>query len=454
MPPLIFQIDELLRSVVDELVATDRGAAVAFALTCRMVEEPTLSLLWRRQHRLGTLSEVFSSPTCPADLDYHSHVVSSSRSGSCSTTNLFRITQLTGHCPLVGNRAKLKRYASWMRGLDLPSNLASTNATLSLLLRNFPGDALFPNLERLDCIILPSKYCDQREPEELQNALSTLVCQCGPSLRRLKTLVPLSEEAILHLAKLPNVSYWGTPHGPPQSLPKLAFPSLEWLRLDELEALPWLNLLASHEYGMPQDRLATPPRSARDRLKTLEYFGDTINIDRSQFLSPVAKFRNLVTLRVKSKCSSSCSFRLTDDDVRSLATELSRLELLHLGAPCSSGTCYNTAASLMSISLRCVDLEDLEIHFNTQSITRDMQHLLDRGAMYGGVRSKVRCLSVGNLPLGPEDSEDYKTVAKGLKCIFPELSHLLTDTALTAWSCVMVELYGECWNTDDESVEL
>jgi len=57
MPQSILEIDELLRLVVDELVETSLQAAVSLALTCRSLEEPTLSSLWR-QHLLTNLLKV------------------------------------------------------------------------------------------------------------------------------------------------------------------------------------------------------------------------------------------------------------------------------------------------------------------------------------------------------------------------------------------------------------
>jgi len=62
MPRPIFEIDELLRLVVDELVETSPRAAVSFALTCRSHEEPTLSSLWGKQVSLTVL--VMVSPSC------------------------------------------------------------------------------------------------------------------------------------------------------------------------------------------------------------------------------------------------------------------------------------------------------------------------------------------------------------------------------------------------------
>jgi len=63
MPRSIFEIDELLRPVVDELVETSPRAALSLALTCRSLEEPTLSSLWGRQESFGVLVKVFPSCT-------------------------------------------------------------------------------------------------------------------------------------------------------------------------------------------------------------------------------------------------------------------------------------------------------------------------------------------------------------------------------------------------------
>jgi len=62
MPHQLFEIDELLRLVIDELVEIDPQAAVSFALTCRSFEEPTLSSLWKEQESLIDLMKVL--PGC------------------------------------------------------------------------------------------------------------------------------------------------------------------------------------------------------------------------------------------------------------------------------------------------------------------------------------------------------------------------------------------------------
>lgn len=67
MPHPIIEIDELLRLVIDELIETSPRAAVSFALTCRSLEEPTLSSLWKLQHSLPDLVKVLPNYTCVKD---------------------------------------------------------------------------------------------------------------------------------------------------------------------------------------------------------------------------------------------------------------------------------------------------------------------------------------------------------------------------------------------------
>ena len=58
MPHPIVEIDELVRLVIDDLVKISPQSAVSFALTCRFIEEPTLSSLWKRRESLDCLLRV------------------------------------------------------------------------------------------------------------------------------------------------------------------------------------------------------------------------------------------------------------------------------------------------------------------------------------------------------------------------------------------------------------
>ena len=61
MPHPIVEIDELVRLVIDELVESSPQTVVSLALTCRSLEEPALSSLWREQHSLTNLIKVLPS---------------------------------------------------------------------------------------------------------------------------------------------------------------------------------------------------------------------------------------------------------------------------------------------------------------------------------------------------------------------------------------------------------
>ena len=58
MPHPILQIDELLRLIINELVEISQPSVVSLALTCRSLEEPTLSSLWKKQSSLPDLITV------------------------------------------------------------------------------------------------------------------------------------------------------------------------------------------------------------------------------------------------------------------------------------------------------------------------------------------------------------------------------------------------------------
>ena len=106
--------------------------------------------------------------------------------------------------------------------------------------------------------------------------------------------------------------------------------------------------------------------------------------------------------------------------MENLAASLPRLRDLELGGPCQFNSCHTTVASLLSISLHCLDLLTLETHFNTRTIVSDIRRLLDGGAGRDKVKCRLWNLKVGQLPL-EVGREDVETVAMGFKAIFPYL---------------------------------
>jgi len=467
MPHAVFGIDELLRLVIDEIVETSPSTAVSFALTCRSFEEPTLRSLWKLQDSLITLVKVLPDhtwvrwDTLVSGRDFPVYCVR------------HRSTQAIEYDPSAKDWLRLQRYASWMRELSLACDWYTTAGTLRRLSSHSPDGILCPKLERLDWDIgqmdsvLPffhlflsrhlkevtlhtSVYlshapsglsaalvqiipflstsleavhfkCHHAKDKPLTDAISSFICRCGSPLRSLGTWLPLSEVATRHIVQLPNLRSWAVAHGPPQTVPTSIFPSLEQLQINEPAAMPWLHLLASHKKGVLQNgsASATSYANIRERLKSISFPGSTI-VDPT-LLSSIVTFRNLVALCVGGYCpDEGCVFRLTDDDMENLAAALPRLETLKLGEPCYFNSCSNTVASLLSISIHCLDLTILETHFNTGTITSDMQRLLDRGAGRDKAKCKLSELITGYFP-NELPGEDIETVMMGFKAIFPHL---------------------------------
>jgi len=497
MPPSFFDIDELLRLVIDELVETSRRSAVSFALTCRSFEEPTLSSLWEKQTSFIHLLRVMRGFTYLENERTHATAVSCRDFPVCRIQHQF--PQEIGRNHSRMEWARFRRYASWMRGLKINYHGTTSTDTLSMISCHIPRGLLFPKLEwlhwdvyiadpvfpffdlflspRLQRVtfhadphsfdipqrrvavfaqiisVLPTPLedlfieCGQGKGGRLKDAMSSLVCRCGPSLRGFGTRIRLSKAAFHHLMQLPNLSHWVTSQGPPRDFSTHVFPPLEKLRLYKLEALPWLHLLASHEKSILPKGSASAISHTKigGTLKFLDCPESTI-ID-SAFLSSIVTFRSLVTLHVRSFCcndAGSCTFRITDDDVKDLVVAMPHLDELRLGQPCGMNTCNTTVASLVSTSVHCPDLKNLETHFNTRGIVGDMQRLLDGGTERDKAKCKLRSLCVARMPLEVGE-EDIQTIAMGLNAIFPDLLDLKSYTG--SWPRVrhkMVDLQGCC----------
>lgn len=53
-----FQLDEVFRIIVEQLVALSPRSALSLALCCKSLTDPSLSVLWEQQKRLSTLVKV------------------------------------------------------------------------------------------------------------------------------------------------------------------------------------------------------------------------------------------------------------------------------------------------------------------------------------------------------------------------------------------------------------
>lgn len=144
----IFGIEELLRLVIDELVEASSRTAVSFTLTCRTLEEPVLSSLWKeRQHSLTVFLIVLQDLTWVSNKHGLNIVV-----GGCSFSIdhiLYHFHQVIERNPSAEAWARFQRYASWMRKLCLSSYPNLAGSTFSQLSRNSPGGVLCPNFDYL-----------------------------------------------------------------------------------------------------------------------------------------------------------------------------------------------------------------------------------------------------------------------------------------------------------------
>jgi len=264
-----------------------------------------------------------------------------------------------------------------------------------------------------------------------KDSFSSVVLRCGPSLTEFASPVSLSDEAVNHLIRLPHLRIWRVKGPPPSysasSLP-LLFPPLVEITLGEGAARGWLSLFERLEDRGSPTQTITPLSGVRKSLKSLKINnipGLTIDVS---FTSPIQIFRNLVDLNVLVSCHNSrnegqCSFKLNNDDVTKLAIALPRLESLLLGHPCYEDTCATTVACLLPISIHCVKLRKLEIHFNTTNIVDDLKNISE-DPRFQELRSLPRCtltyLRTGQMPLAL-DEPDFEMVANGMVDIFPSL---------------------------------
>ena len=306
--------------------------------------------------------------------------------------------------------------------LFLSPNLRKVSLYISFNLPNIPGDLLPPLVRIISLLPTSIGYVSvkcSRNDEPLKDAVSSYIGRCGSSLGLFEARVPLSKAATDHLMQLPNLTHWTTTQPPPRVVPTSIFPSLKSIHLEEPEALPWLSLLASHERDVLRDgsTSATSHKNVRDTLTSINF---PVTIVDSTFLPSITKFRNLVTLDMRAHCPEwgSCNFRLTDDDMEGLAVALPRLSSLRFGTPCGARSCNATVASLLSLSVHCLDLTVLETHFNTKTIVSDMQHLLEGGDGRDEAKPKLRRLVVGRM-IPRMLGKDVETVALGFKAIFP-----------------------------------
>ena len=315
---------------------------------------------------------------------------------------------------------KISVYAPqrWI-GSEVPSNiLATISSTISAL----PTSALQFLSVSIYCAVPLTHFTD---------SLSSVILRCGPSLMEFTSTVPLSDAAVDHLIQLPHLRTWRI-EGPPPSysaspLPPV-FPPLTKLALGKDAVRGWLSLFQRSEDDVPTMQGVTPLSKTKESLESLDISSPSGLIINASFISSVQVFRNLVTLGVADPCRDEngevrCTFKLNNGDITELAMALPRLEFLFLGRPCAENTCVTTVACLLPLSVYCIKLKKLQIHFNTTKIVGDLKNISEDPRLQE-LRSLPKCpllhLYVNQTPL-ILDEPGLDTAVKGILDIFPSL---------------------------------
>ena len=164
-------------------------------------------------------------------------------------------------------------------------------------------------------------------------------------------------------------------------------------------------------------------------LRHLRVRGDGLAINNA-LTCPIRVFQNLVQLNVDVYCfEDECSFELNDEDVGTLVMALPRLKMLVLGHPCPMDLCHTTVACLLTISIHCVELEVLEIHFNTRQLAAHLEEMSmeEEEEEEEGESSQMcnlKTLGVHEMPLVLAALEEEE-VCDGLWNIFPSLECII-----------------------------
>ena len=486
-PHRVLKIGELTRLITSQLIDLEgRKSAVNLACASRYLEEPVLSTLWEGQPWLTILLKVLpggnyhfedSTPDkneVVRNLDLIEELD--------AEDGKFQFRIVGDPSPEAWKR--VHRYAAWMHLLFVLSGQVYEEATFRELRLNSPAGGWFPALQGLAWTITESnishtnlffslhlkkisirswfsedfevphdtlsaiaaiiptlptsnlQYLDLSicnrglVSEYFKDAFSSLVLRCGPSLTKFFSPTSLSDAAMDHLIRLPHLHTCLTTSPPPSystsPLP-LTFPPLVKLTLKEGTMRGWLSFFERMEHGASTVQSVTPLSEVKESLTDLSIEDHPGTVTDVSFATTIQIFRNLVDLRADFACLNGsdfeCTFKLNNDNITDLAMALPRLRELLLGRPCSKNTCSTTVACLLPISIHCIELQSLQVHFNTTNIIDDFKDI--RGdPRFQELHSRPRCalshLSIANTPLGLSGS-DLDIVGTGMIDIFPSL---------------------------------
>jgi len=234
---------------------------------------------------------------------------------------------------------------------------------------------LCPDLEHVTLDDLP------RDPI-ITEAASELLLACNrDNLQAFRVDSPLTEEAREVVYQLPRLSrLWAVIQGS-TSLPAVALPNLTIIDV-ECDDLSWLQGFRGATFEKLESvTLYSESEKIDDPLGTFESVAlaaslqntlSEFRFDTSRSWNPnyssLLSFHQLKDVMIVFACKISCSSRVDDDIIMSMARAMPKLETLQLGDPPCHIPAGITVNGLVGLARLCPRLSELCIHFQAATL--------------------------------------------------------------------------------------
>ena len=307
----------------------------------------------------------------------------------------------------------------------------SPTAMVAPMVAAFP--ALCPNLQEITFNSMP------RDPMIVAAVSRMLIASNRNTLRSVCLDSPLTEEARGAISKFPNLRNLSVVIERDTSLPSVDLPNLAALTVKYDRGSNWLPMFYGATFGKLESiTFISESEQDGDFLEAFERVALTASVQNTlsrlrlyashswnPHYSSLLPFTQLTNITIGFPCDDDCSSKVDDDIITNLARAMPKLQTLQLGEPpCSKIPIGITVKGLVVLANRCLDLYDLQIHFQVASLSTPVA--IHR--MTSNVESTARrrdCglseLVVGEIPM-PDDS--VSVVALTLARIFPHLGYI------------------------------
>ena len=482
-------VDEILGLVARELVESNlKATAVSLACCRRSFQDPILETLWETQDRLipllkclpqevwkverkGFVSQVMAFdvtfalnhlccktfrriPTQAEWDDFRKHTqrmrnLKVDASENSMTSEILLALQLRTakepFLPMLGTFECEKAGQTFIPFIPLFLSTRTSNVRLSFT-EDTPSMAVASIISRLPtlCPRLERVGIDPLAQRDsiVTNAVSEMLLACNRgSLKTFRVDSPLTEEAQEVVCQLPNLSeLWMVIQGRTRLPPVVVLPNITSIDIAYDDHLGWLQGFR----GVVLEKLESVSFNCEsepigDFLGAFESVAVTTSAQNtlSSFMfctsrswnpnfSALLPFKQLKELEIQFSCDDSCSSRVDDNVIVTLAQAMPKLEVVRLGGgPCRTPT-GATVNGLIVLASRCPRLSKLRIHFQGNSLANVAANaaaipLSDNEPVFPREGCALTDLEVGQIPI-PRGSA--VRIALSLLHIFPRIINI------------------------------